>query len=391
MKVLLFWPFFYPESNAATARGTAFAKYLTKEGVKVSVITPMKKNFPDKILEYNRYTVYRYKTYDTIGESKSFLFSILYLPFSLLILMKAVKKLNPDLIIASTPGLFLAFESLIIAKYLKIPYIFDVRDTWELEKFTHAGVYKNKIKKYLEKLCCIHSYLIFAISPTLKKQIVKTHKLPTTKVKVVYNGADLESFSNIKKDEIYDLIFVGSPAIYRDLHRLFEAYSYIVDVLPNAKFLFVGWENTGYTQKICEYINALGISESIEFMHKIPHENIPNILAKAKIGVVSLVNEKIFKSAIGAKTYEYLSAGLPIACLGPSFDCELKKLVETNKIGIYKSNPKEFAEEVIFLLNTGEVRKNMSENALNTIKNFDMEKIIHEVYTKYLVSFTDNK
>ena len=236
----------------------------------------------------------------------------------------------------------------------------------------------------------IHSDLIFAITPTLKKQIVKTQKLSSTKVKVVCNGVDINIFSNIKQNKTYDLIFIGSPSPYRDLYRLFEAYSYIIDVMPNTRFVYVGWENTEYTRGVHEYANKLKILNNIEFIPKIPQDKIPNMLAEAKVGVISLVDEKIFKSAVGAKTYEYLSAGLPLACLGPSFDCELKKLIKDNRVGTYESDPKEFAEAVICLLNNVEVRKNMSENASKTIHKFDFKTIIHKAYIRYLLEKFNN-
>lgn len=389
MKVAIFWPIYYPQSNAAAVRGSAFVKFLALEGVDVSILIPKRKAFYNYQLKNERLTIV--KTYDTVSESSHFIISLLFLPISIVGLIKKLKKLKPDLVMCSIPGLFLALESLIAAKYLRIPYVLDVRDTWELEIFTHPGRLKNILKMYIEKFCCVYADLIFAVTPTLKEMIVNSHKISSNKIKLVYNGADLENFSNKNKCETCDLIFVGSPSEYRDLYRLFKSYSLVLRSLPNIKFTYIGWETNEYTQKLKKYLEELDISDqNIEFIAKIPHQRIANELSKAKIGVVTLVNEKAYRSAVGAKTYEYLAAGLPIVCLGPTFECELKKLINDNKVGIYTTNPQLFAESIIYLLTNEEVRETLSENALETAKKFDRGSIIHETYVKYLSGFAKN-
>lgn len=389
MNILLCWPFFYPDSNAASARGMAFAKYLKKEGAQVSIITPIKKNNFVGSSEYFGNKIYRLKTYDSVANEKKKYISLFFSPISLINLYYFIKKLQPDIIISSTPGLFLSVETLIIAKLLDIPYIFDIRDTWEIEKFTHKGKIKNKLKTYLEKICCNCSTLIFAITPTLKETIIEMHNICSNKIKVVYNGVDLEKFPNFNIPKKYDLIFIGSPSNYRDLFRLFEGISQIINIKSDIKFLYLGWESTAYTKNVEEYIKKLGIKNNIILCPNIPHEQIPMKLMSSKIGIISLVDDPVFRSAVGTKTYEYLGAGLPIVCLGPSFDCELKKLIDENKVGIYTDETSLFAESVIYLLNNEKIRETLTENAHKTAKIFDMSRIVHEVYLKHIVNIAN--
>jgi glycosyltransferase involved in cell wall biosynthesis len=52
MKMLLVWPYFYPEPSAAAVRGNAFARYLKQQKIQVEVVAPIKNDLHVE----NRYT-----------------------------------------------------------------------------------------------------------------------------------------------------------------------------------------------------------------------------------------------------------------------------------------------------------------------------------------------
>jgi len=386
MKILLLCPYFYPESNAAAVRGQAFAKYLSKEGAEVSVIVPEKSDIPNDTIKYEGCRVDRIKTYNTIGESHHFLFSLLYLPFSIFELIRKIKKNKPNLIIASIPSPFLALEGLCVAKYLGVPIILDVRDTWIAGMEVHEGALRNKIKILLEKLICSYVDLIFSVTPLQKKTIVEVYNIPQSKIKVVYNGADLEIFSKIKINKEVDFIHLGGARVYYDTLNLIVAFSYIVKKLPN----IVGCLDDNYTEDVKKCVKKLDLFDNIILLPQIPYEKVPIELAKARIGVISLSFNKAFEPAIGVKTYEYMAMGLPTAYLGPSNN-EQYNIIKINNVGVCSSNPKEFAEKCLFLLENEKIREEMGKNALEVVKKYDRKRIVKEAYEKYIKPLVESE
>lgn len=380
IKILLLWPYFYPQTFgvACANRGQAFVKYFKKKGVDVHVIAPEKKDAKE-IIEYESCIVERIKTYNTVGESYPFFVSLLYLPVSVVRLIWKIKKIKPDLIMASTPGPFMPFEGLIVAKYLKIPFIFDMQDSWHLSRFSHTGAIRNTIKMYLEGLCAIHANIVFSVTPTYRKTISTGYNIPIKKIELVYNGVDFKAFPKEEKIEIIDLIHLGSPRGYYDTLRLIEAFSIIVRSLPKIRIKFLGCTDEDYVYKIRKFAEEKGVSKNIEFASHMPYENVPYELNKAKIGIISLIDLPEYKSAVGVKVLEYMAAGLPTAYLGPS-ESEQEQLIKENDVGICATEPDEFAKKVINLLNNIEMRRKMSINARKSIKKYNWEEIINQVF-----------
>lgn len=379
MKVLLFWPYFYPDLSgvACSNRGEAFAKYCNKHGINVYVITPKRKNNGNVKIDNIDYSVDRIKTYNTVGESHSFLVSLLYFPVSVTRLLKVVKKIKPDVIISSTPGPFMPLEGLIVAKYLNIPYIFDMQDSWHLTRYSHRGTVRNNIKMFLERLCAIYSNSIFTVTPSYKKIISEGYNLDQDKLKLVYNGVNLEPFSNLEKNEIIDLIHLGSPRIYYDTIKLIDAFSIIVQHSPRTKLSFIGCTNENYVQETRKYAEEKGLLDNIDFTPLIPYEKVPHELAKAKIGIISIIDRPEYKAPIGVKVLEYMAAGLPTAYLGPS-GSEQEKMIIDNNVGIVASNATDFAEKVTSLMNDRSRRDLMGKQAKSCIKKYTWEKIVTE-------------
>ena len=390
MRILLLWPFFHPDPSgiACAIRGEAFAKYLNKKDVEIFVLVPEKNEVSKDRVVYEGCIVDRVKTYHTIGESHSFILSLLYLPLSVITLIRKVKKIRPNLIIASTPGPFLSFEGLLVAKFLNIPFVFFMADSWHLTRHSHKGFIRTKIKMFIERLCAINADIIFTVTPTLREIISKGYNIPSDNIEIIYSGVDLEHCPRIERSGVVDLIHLGSPRIYYDTVRLIDAFSIINSNLPHTNLKFIGCTDENYVKEIKKYVGKKGLSEKVDFLSAISHEKVPFELSKAKIGVISLIDLPEYTSAIGVKVFEYMAAGLPTAYLGPS-ESEQERLITENSMGIYASNPIEFAEKVTYLLQNKMLMDKMGENGRESISKYDWKTHVENLYT-YIISFCNN-
>jgi len=128
----------------------------------------------------------------------------------------------------------------------------------------------------------------------------------------------------------------------------------------------------------------LKIEKNIELISPVAQEKVLEYILKSKIGLVPLENKKVFRGAIGAKTYEYIMGGLPVAVLGPDGNTELKKFVEEYGIGINTTEYKEFAEKTLEILQDKELWNNMHENAIKNRVKFDRKKIFIDFYNQHI-------
>ncbi len=381
MKVLLLWPTFHPIPNAAATRGEAFARYLAEKGNQVCVITPIR----DSVHQAHRrsqYIVRRMRTYDTFSEKHGFVASALLAPFPLLSMRREVARLRPDLIIASSPAPFLAFEGFLVSRSQQTPFVYDMRDSWRLEEYTHSGVLRNKAKRLIERCLCRGSDLVFCVSESLRRMAISDYGLLGQKVKVVTNGAEpLEFDGPAQKD--YDLVFLGYPAKYRFIPELLKGIA-IVSRKMRIKMLCLGWRGAPQERELRRLIAKMGVKENVDMRPPVPHDKVAYELSRAKLGVTSLSGDSSLASAIGTKTYEYLSVGLPIACLSPFRKSELEDFIVKNHVGFYSRNAEDFAQNLASLLANEEEMTRLRGNAREVSTRYSWESIVGRAFDDYL-------
>jgi len=201
---------------------------------------------------------------------------------------------------------------------------------------------------------------------------------------VAPNGADLEIF-NVRGAADVDIVFLGSPSTYRNLEQVFKALSLLIEKRSSTTIRYIGWGDTEYTRHLISVVNGLGIARNIEFLPPIPHAEVPAALARARVGLISFSSEPEMGVAIGAKTYEYMAAGLPLACFGPPSDCELRRLWQSTQAGIYESEPGKLAESLEKVLDDEDMRRSMAEKARKAATTFDRKAIAQMVYRDVLL------
>ncbi len=376
-------PYFFPEKNAAAVRAMAFAKYFVREGAEVHVIIPESERMP-RGAAYPGVSVSRVLSYDSLRERRGFLQSLPGFPGAVKRMEAMTEAIKPDVVLTTTPSPFLAFEGHLACRRLRIPIVFDVRDTWLLLSINHPGLLNNFLKRRIEGQCCWGARKVLVVTSMLGDQLVQDHSLPRSKIVVAPNGADIEIF-NVRGAADVDIVFLGSPSTYRNLEQVFKALSLLIEKRSSTTIRYIGWGDTEYTRHLMSVVNGLGIARNIEFLPPIPHAEVPAALARARVGLISFSSEPEMGVAIGAKTYEYMAAGLPLACFGPPSDCELRRLWQSTQAGIYESEPGKLAESLEKVLDDEDMQRSMAEKARKAATTFDRKAIAQMVYRDVLL------
>ncbi|MEE9506983.1 MAG: glycosyltransferase family 4 protein [Thermoplasmata archaeon] len=382
MKILLLWPIFHPTPTAAAIRGEAFARHLAARDNRVLVITPQKDSV-SRPNQYEGFTVKRMRTYDSLSEKHGFVTSSMVSPFLLPAMRREIRSFQPDLIIASSPAPFLALEGFLSSRAQRIPFVYDMRDSWRQEQYTHRGVLRNWTKRAIERWLCREADLVFCISDSMSKSTISEYGLPSQKVKVVTNGTEpLREVVEPPKKE-YDLVFSGYPAEYRNIPELLKGIA-VASKAMHIRMLCLGWKESPQEGELRTMLRELGIEENVDLCPPVSHDQVARELSRARFGVTSLSGDISLASAIGTKTYEYLAAGLPVACLSPFPESELRDFVMNNQIGFYSRNAERFARDLVSLLTNEEETARMRRNAREVSIRYYWKSIVDRAFDDYL-------
>jgi len=389
MKILLLWPIFHPIPTAASIRGLAFAKHLAAKGNVVQVITSLKDSDPGPN-QYEGFKVKRLRTYDSLSTMHGFIVSSILGPHTLLRMRKEIDAFEPDLIIASSPAPFLAFEGFLSSRSKQIPFVYDMRDSWRQEQYTHRGVLRNWTKRAIERWLCRKADLVFCISDSLSRSTISEYDLPSQKVKVVTNGTEPVREVGEPPRKEYDLVFSGYPAEYRNIPELLKGIA-VASKAIHVKMLCLGWKESPQEGELRTMLRELGIEENVDLCPPVSHDKVVRELSRARLGVTSLSGDISLASAIGTKTYEYLAAGLPVACLSPFPESELRDFVIRNQIGFYSRNAEGFARNLVSLLVNEEEIERMKENAREVSTRYYWKSIVDRAFDDYLRVHGDSR
>jgi len=373
MNILVAWPHFVPRDHAGAVRGAAFADAVVSLGWKTLVVTPEDGCTDERASPPE--SVQTLRLYDSYAKRYPPPFPALLLPLTVARLSLVASRQRSDAIISSSPGLFLALEALLVSKLVRVAFFLDIRDAWKLEERTHAGYLRNRFKRRVEGFLCRHAARVWAVTDSLARMLVDDHHLPPGKVSVVPNGADLSRFRPRSGAKTFDLIFLGVPSVYRDLPRLFGALWCLARRRPSVRIVWVGWRPPDLTRMDQSVLEALVSRGVLELLPPVAHQGVPGLLNQARAGVVSLSHEDVFRAAVGAKTYEYLACGLPLFCLGPRGQSELRRLVESENVGFFSSDPDDFSLQVNHVLSDGTLMDALSRNCLRVAAQYDRLEI----------------
>mgnify|MGYP001558453135 CR=1 FL=1 len=140
MKILILSQHYWPEIGAASNRITYFARFFAAKGNAVTVIAPAP-NYPEGKLYKGWKNKFFNKTEDEgveivrtwmwLNRGGSFMPRLLhYASFMKTSFFAALIAGKPDILIVSSPPLFIGLTGVLLSKIWRVPFVFDVRDIW---------------------------------------------------------------------------------------------------------------------------------------------------------------------------------------------------------------------------------------------------------------------
>jgi len=350
MRILFFTDHFRPEPSAPAAHVYERAKYWVKWGHDVTVVCsapnfPEGKVYPDyknkwRSVEYmDGIKVVRVKTF--IVPNEGFLLRILdYISYMFSAFFFALFERQPEVVISTSPHIFVPVAGVLYSLIKRVPHVIEVRDLWPASIISVAGNGSKGISYRLLEMLELWLYRkskrIVSLTNSFVSDMV-SRGVPSDKIDIVLNGANLELFSPREKDpriiEEYGLSgrfvvgYLGTIGLAHGLSNVINAAKFLLN--EDVTFFFVG---VGAAKQELQDMVTKGRLDNVVFAGRQEKEDMPAFLSACDVALIHLKNADVFKMVIPSKIFEAAAMGLPVIYVGPFG--EGSQIVEAHGNGI---------------------------------------------------------
>lgn len=384
MKILYIHQYFNTPDTPGGTRSYWISKELIKNGHNVTMVTTSSK-IESKIERVNIdgidviYLKVPYNQYMSIFKRV-----LSFIKFMLKSTNVVWKEKGVDLVIATSTPLTVGFPALIVKKFKKTPFLFEVRDLWPEVPIQMGGLNNKmliKIALWFEKAIYKNASHVVALSPGMKDGVLKVGT-PDKKVSMIPNMAKIDAFwsrtpntdlmkeLNINK-ETFKIIYFGALGKANAIEYILETAKLLKDT-DAIEFLFIG---SGPGKELIEAYNKTENSNNVRYLGFFNMEKTSEIVNFCDVSLVTFSNIPILSTNSPNKLFDSLSAAKPIIVNSNGWT---KDLVENHNCGVYvdPESPKDFASKIIKLKDSKDDLITMGENS---------RKLAEKVYDKSIL------
>ena len=355
MNLLLIHQYFLEENDPGGSRWNEFTRVWAEQGHTVTVLGGMMHyNGKEKIAEYKgKYFVNKqqgainvWRCHVSEAYNKhfvgrlwgyfSFMFSSLYAG-----LFKAKGKF--DVVIVTSPPLFVGATGYLISRLRRMPFVFEVRDLWP-ESAIDTGVLTNKLviklAYWVEAFIYKKAALINVLTPAFYTALREKKNIPERKLIQISNASDfslseklLNDFDReaFRKEHGFEgkfvITYVGAHGVANYLEQLLDAGEALADT--NVLFLLIG---QGMEKDRLKKMAADRKITNVRFLDSVPKAEVFRYILASEMGASVLKRVDTFKTVYSNKTFDYMSCKKPILM---AIDGVSRELVEVAGAGTY--------------------------------------------------------
>lgn len=297
-----------------------------------------------------------------------------------------VRKGNYDIIHAKNP-----FSSVLVPIFLKkmklieSKIIYDMRGLW-VDFGVHAQQFSRIFGTALNAVDILFMRLsddVISISAELKRILVM-RGIPRDKITVITgSGVDIAEIERTPLESLKDVLgitgiligYVGTVSVSRQSDKLIEAFQNIHQHCKDCHLVLLGPEDGNIREKIKEVDN-------VTLVGFVPHGRAISLMKSFDISVAYHdCDDPIFTVAVPIKVLEYMAAGVPVVA---SDHLMYRNILTHKETGfLTDSQPEQFAQGVLTVLDDESLRKSMVIQARKEVEKYSIETLVDQLESIY--------
>jgi len=340
MKILYVSQYFPPEMGAPAARAAELSRHWARAGHEVTVLTGFP-NHPTGVVppEYRqpfRRLVARERV-DGVNVVRTWLLPFPnrkahermfnYSSFCISAAGTGLFLPRPDVVIATSPQLLVGLSGWWLARWKRVPFVFEVRDLWpESLAAVGMGEANSLLHRFLAKIAGFlyrRSDRVVVVTPAFEKYLVEHWRVPCEKISVIENGVETELFApepylaepgiglrrELGMDGKFVVSYIGTMGMAHGLEMIIDAAGQLRETNREIVFLMLG--EGSEKERIIALAQKRGL-DNLRFVDQQPRERIPAYICASDVCLVLLKKTGLFKTVIPTKMLEFMSCARPV-------------------------------------------------------------------------------
>ncbi len=384
MKILYVSQYFPPEMGAPAARAAELSLHWAAAGHDVIVLTGFP-NHPTGIVppEYrNKFRrLVAHENTDGVNVVRTWLLPfpnrkahermLNYSSFCASAALTGLFLSRPEVVIATSPQLLVGLSGWWLARWKRVPFVFEVRDLWpESLAAVGMGDSNSLLHRTLAKIAAFlyrHSDRIVVVTPAFEDYLVEHWRVPREKISVVENGVETALFvpepaTDMRRELGFDgkfvVSYIGTMGMAHGLETIIAAATQLQKTNPEIAFLMVG--EGADKDRVVARAQQQGL-HNLRFVDQQPREKIPAYICASDACLVLLKKTDLFKTVIPTKMLEFMSCARPVI-LG--VDGQARAILEEARGGlpIDPENSESLVNAILCLAANREMARELGQN-----------------------------
>ncbi len=249
-----------------------------------------------------------------------------------------------DVILVTSPPLFVGITAFVLSIVKRLPFVFEVRDLWP-ESAIDTGVLTNKtiikFAYWFERFIYKKARLINVLTPAFRANLIDKKGISPDKIIFIPNAADFtlsdellknfdsQSFRQLKGwADKFVITYVGAHGVANHLIQVIDTAELLRNE-PKAHFVCIG---TGMEKESLKKETERRGLTNLEWIDPVPKAEVFKYILASDVGMSVLKKVEAFKTVYSNKTFDYMACKKPIFML---IDGVSRGLVEEAGCGKY--------------------------------------------------------
>ena len=301
-----------------------------------------------------------------------------------------------DLILVTSPPLFVGITGYVLSRMKRIPFVFEIRDLWP-ESAIDTGVLTNRtlirFAYSFESFIYRKAKLINVLTPAFRDKLLQKKQVPANKIIFIPNAADFsisgELLNTFDADKFrkeqgienkFVITYVGAHGVANHLVQLIDTAELLRDTQVLIQLIGDGMQK----QMLKDECAKRNIT-NVQFIDSVPKQDVFKYILASDMGASVLKRVDTFKTIYSNKTFDYMACKKPVLLV---IDGVSRELVEQADCGVYAEpeNPSDIALSIRLCMENPARLKQQGENGYRFAKAHFDRTVQAEQYMDHLKS-----